>query len=190
MRTDNRSIFFPGFAFLFIAALSAAGCSKKEVAPPPVETPTPAATVVFTPTPEPTATPVPREVVSGKVTQVTQADSLIMLVGKKKVNVKVYGVVLPKKNAAILKSAKKFATRLVLQKKISVEVVERSKGRIVGFVTVSSGTNLGHELLNKGYASFKGDSLIDAAAAGIEDQAKAAKVGLWADPKKKKKGKR
>ncbi len=174
----------------------ASGCSKKEentAAPPsltPVATPenvTPAAPagtpqVVATIAP----TPTPPEILSGKVTRVIRADTLTIQEGTKKVEVKLYGIDLPSKKPAILKKAKLYITKLVLKKEVSVEVREKSDSRIIGTVTLASGTNLSHELLKRGYASLDPNTESDETSTQLQDQAKTAKKGLWAAPAKKK----
>ncbi|MFH1017464.1 MAG: thermonuclease family protein [Pseudomonadota bacterium] len=174
----------------------AGGCSKKEenaAAPPsltPVATPenvTPAApegTPLSAATVAPT--PIPPEILSGKVIQVVRADTLKVQEGTRKVTVKLYGIDLPSKKAAILKKAKAYITKLVLKKTVSVEVREKADSRITGIVTLASGTNLSHELLKRGYASLDSNAVTEDAETQLQDQAKAAKKGMWAAPAKKK----
>ena len=199
-RNRVRSLPLPSVAIgaFLLLAVAGGGCSKKEegkeLAPPPTATPEgagqaqPATTPVEVATAAPT--PIPAEVLSGKVVQVVRADTLKVQEGKKSIEVKLYGILLPGKKAAILKQAKAYVAKLVLKKKISVEVKEKSRSRIIGIVTLASGTNLNHELVRRGYVSLSPTGESDEAAVQLQEQAKAAKKGLWAEPKKKHRVKR
>jgi endonuclease YncB( thermonuclease family) len=164
--------------------VSGIGCSKKEEAPPvPTPVPEAAATPLEVATAAPT--PIPTETISGKVIQVVGVSALKVQEGKKKIDVRLYGIVSPGKKSPVLAKAKAYVAKVTLKKKISVEVTEKSGSRIIGVVTLASGANLNHELLKKGYASLDPNVTGDDMAAQLQDEAKTAKRGIWAAPKKK-----
>ncbi|HLG20686.1 MAG TPA: thermonuclease family protein [Bdellovibrionota bacterium] len=171
-------------------ALFTLGCSRTEKTPGgqgAAETP---AAVSAEGVPEKGTTTSPQEIFTGesaKVLKVVQADTLKISMGKKKYDVKLYGVVLPGKKPAVMAKAKKFAADLVLGKEVLVDAKGKDrKGRIFAMVSLPPGPNLNHELVREGYAQWNQKHAKDIYAKDLQDQAKMAKKGMWAEPKKKR----
>ena len=176
-----------GAAVLLVLGVSPLGCSKKEKE---AGAPAPASTQAGQPAqPQAASTPVPREIFSGreaKVVKVIQANTLQILQGKKKFDVKLYGVVLRTDKPAINAKAKKFVSDLLLGKQVLVDLKKRDRsGRLIAMVSLPPGPNANHELVREGYASWDQKTARDQYSLELEEQAKAARKGIWAEPVKK-----
>lgn len=66
---------------------------------------------------------------------------------------------------------------------VSATLLGRDRyGRTLGAVILSDGRNLNHEILKAGYAWWFRKYSKDASLGDLEDEARQAKRGLWADP--------
>ncbi len=121
--------------------------------------------------------------ISGKVVRVSDGDSIhIQTRSGKKYEVRLYGVDSPEMGQAFGRSARKYTSRLVNKKKVSVTVYDIDQyGRTVGVVT-SAGTNVNEYLVASGLAWQYGRYCHVSFCSQwkrLEQQARAQKKGLW-----------
>lgn len=121
---------------------------------------------------------------TGKVVAVTDGDTIKVLQDGNQKKVRLYGVDTPEKKQAFGQKAKDFTASLVAGKMVAVEPVDQDRyGRTVGLVTVD-GLSLNEELVKKGFAWVYRQYCKRGECSEwlvFESQAKAAKIGLWAD---------
>ncbi len=122
---------------------------------------------------------------TGQVVAVTDGDTIKVLQDGRETKIRLYGVDTPEKKQAFGQKAKDFTASLVAGKMVDVEPVDQDRyGRTVGLVTVS-GRNLNEELVKNGFAwVYRQYCRRGECSAWIkeESQARAARIGLWADP--------
>lgn len=122
---------------------------------------------------------------TGQVVAVTDGDTIKVLQDGRETKIRLYGVDTPEKKQAFGQKAKDFTASLVAGKIVEVEPVDQDRyGRTVGLVTVV-GRSLNKELVKNGFAWVyrqycrRGEC---SAWLAEESQARAARIGLWADP--------
>lgn len=122
---------------------------------------------------------------TGQVVSVTDGDTIKILRDGRETKIRLYGVDTPEKKQAFGQKAKDFTASLVAGKMVEVESVDQDRyGRTVGIVTVA-GKILNEELVKNGFAWVyrqycrRGECQ---AWTMEESQARAARIGLWADP--------
>jgi len=122
---------------------------------------------------------------TGQVVAVTDGDTIKVLQDGRETKVRLYGVDTPEKKQAFGQKAKGFTASLVAGRMVDVEPVDQDRyGRTVGLVTVA-GQSLNEELVKNGFAWVyqqycrRGEC---SAWTKEELQARAARLGLWADP--------
>jgi endonuclease YncB( thermonuclease family) len=121
---------------------------------------------------------------TGKVVGVIDGDTLdVLRDGSNSVRVRLSGIDCPEKKQAFGQRAKQFTSKLSFGKMVTVkENGSGGWGRTLGEVMLPDGRSLNHELVRAGWAWwYKQYAPKDAALAALEEQARAAKVGLWAD---------
>lgn len=122
---------------------------------------------------------------TGKVVGVSDGDTIKVLRAGQQVKIRLYGVDTPEKKQAFGQAAKRFTAGLVAGKEVAVEPIDIDRyGRTVGLVTVD-GVSLNRELIRGGFAWYYGQYCKKSFCAdwqGLEAQARAAGVGLWAEP--------
>lgn len=118
----------------------------------------------------------------GEVVGVSDGDTISVMQDGKAVKVRLSGIDCPEKKQAFGQKAKEFTSAQVMGK--IVTVVEGGKdryGRMIGTILLADGTNVNHAIVSAGlawhYTKYSKDETLGAA----EAQAKAAKLGLWAD---------
>jgi endonuclease YncB( thermonuclease family) len=118
----------------------------------------------------------------GRVSGVTDGDTLSVLQDGKSVKIRLYGIDCPEKHQAYGHGAHEFTSVFAFGKEVEVRPVDRDRyGRLVAWVYVGHRC-LNEELLQAGFAwHFKRYSR-DRHLAEIEMQARAARIGLWRDP--------
>jgi len=127
------------------------------------------------------------EVWSGKVVAVADGDTITVLRDKTEVKIRLHGVDAPEKAQPFGEKAKQHTSGLVFGKEVRVEVVTRDKyGRTVARVLYrpvrGAESCLNEELVKAGLAWwYRQYSLKDKKLAQLEEEAKKAKRGLWAD---------
>lgn len=125
----------------------------------------------------------PSAPLSGPVVGISDGDTLTVLVDQSPVKVRLWGIDTPEKTQAYGAKAKLALSEMAFGKQAVVEVRDIDRyGRSVGWVTVA-GKPINLALVQLGmawwYQKFapRADDLRDA-----EAKARAAKLGLWADP--------
>jgi endonuclease YncB( thermonuclease family) len=122
---------------------------------------------------------------TGKVVGVADGDTITVLRDKTPVKIRLHGVDAPEKAQPFGEKAKQLTSSLVFGKDVRVEVVTRDKyGRTVGRVyVVNPPACLEEELVKAGLAWwYRQYSAKDKKLAQLEEEARKAKRGLWADP--------
>ncbi len=120
---------------------------------------------------------------TGKVVGVSDGDTItVMRLGRGE-KVRLYGIDCPEKGQAFGNRAKQFTSEMVFGKEVLVKTHGCDRyGRILGDVFLPDGQSLNQELVRAGYAWWFRRYSNDVTLARLEEEARAAKVGLWADP--------
>jgi endonuclease YncB( thermonuclease family) len=128
--------------------------------------------------------PLAAEDFSGKVLRVLDGDTIEVMRDGKPEKVWLHGVDCPEAHQAYGKKAKQFTAELVLEKDVTVKVVEKdANGRVLGEVALPDGRSLNRELVRQGLAWWyeeyaKDDRVLE----DLEFAARTQKRGLWIDP--------
>ncbi len=97
--------------------------------------------------------------------------------------IRLHGIDCPEKRQAFGKRAKQLTSNLVFGKTVTVQVMDRDRyGRTVGVVLLSDGRSLNHELVRAGLAWMYRRYTNDQSLSDLEEEARVAGRGLWADP--------
>ena len=122
---------------------------------------------------------------AGKVVAVTDGDTVKVLYQGKAHKVRLAGIDAPERKQAFGKRAKEYASTLAAGKTVKVTWTEKDRyGRIVGVVILPDGSNLNNEMVKAGLAWwYRQYAPKDRTLERLENEAKAARRGLWADPK-------
>lgn len=131
----------------------------------------------------PTA-PLPDGAMGGKVVAVKDGDTFEVLMDGKAQVVRLAHVDCPELGQAYGRAAKRFASDLCFGEMVLVqETDDRDRwGRMIAVVYLLDSTEVNRELVRAGYAwHFKRYSK-DEGYARLEEEARTAKRGLWADP--------
>jgi endonuclease YncB( thermonuclease family) len=92
------------------------------------------------------------------------------------------GIDCPEKGQAFDKKAKQFTSGLVYGKEVTIHVLSKDRhGRIVADVVLPDGTNVSRELVKAGLAWWYRQYSKDGSLGALEEEARHAKRGLWAD---------
>lgn len=120
---------------------------------------------------------------TGKVVGVSDGDTItVMRLGRGE-KVRLYGIDCPEKGQAFGNRAKQFTSDMVFGKEVLVKTHGYDKyGRILGDVFTTDGKSLNQELVRAGFAWWFRKYSNDANLERLEEEARAQKVGLWADP--------
>lgn len=118
----------------------------------------------------------------GRVVGVTDGDTVKVLVDRREVKVRVWGIDCPEGGQAFGKAAKKRCSDLVFGKPVDLETKDVDRyGRTVAKVS-AGGVDLGAELIRSGLAWWYERYAPNESLYGrLEREARAAKRGLWAD---------
>ncbi len=120
---------------------------------------------------------------TGRVVGVSDGDTITVLHNGKGERIRLHGIDSPEKRQAFGNRAKQFTSKLVFGKTISVEFVDRDRyGRTVGVVLLPDGRSLNHELVRAGLAWMYRRYTNDQSLSDLEEEARVARRGLWADP--------
>lgn len=119
---------------------------------------------------------------SGKVVGVADGDTVTVLHGQTPVKIRLHGIDAPEKAQPFGEKAKQLTSSLVFGKEVRVEVVTKDRyGRTVARVHVDARC-LNEELLKAGLAWwYRQYSPRDKKLAALEDEARKARRGLWAE---------
>ena len=118
---------------------------------------------------------------SGRVVGVLDGDSLLVVDGRRQVDVRLLGVDAPEGGQAYGSVCKRTLSNLVFGKTVAVQVVDIDRyKRSVSRVTVD-GRDAGLEMIRAGCAWHYRQYLDDAGYAAAEQEARRARRGLWQD---------
>lgn len=124
----------------------------------------------------------PAAVLTGQVVRVVDGDTFVVQLVSGPLRVRLYAVDAPEKSQPYGKEAAAALTRLVADKQVAIEPFEQDRyERMLGIVYVG-GTNVNSRLVSQGdawaYRRYMRKS--DAKLCSLEDQARRAGRGLWA----------
>lgn len=120
---------------------------------------------------------------SGSVISVLDGDTLEVLHNHHPERIRLSGIDCPEKGQAFGKKAKQAASDLTFGKEVTLQTHGKDKyGRTLADVLLPDGTNVNHTLVKDGmcwwYRKYApGDAVLE----GSEKEARAEKIGLWAD---------
>jgi micrococcal nuclease len=119
----------------------------------------------------------------GKVVSIQDGDTITILKDREQIRIRLFGIDCPEKKQAYGDIAKRFTSSLVFGKTVFVKYTGKDRyGRVLGTVFTKSGTNLNKELLKAGLAWHYKKYDDNPELARLENQARKARAGLWADP--------
>lgn len=115
---------------------------------------------------------------------VTDGDTISVMHNGRGEKIRLNGIACPEKGQAFGKKAKQFTSELAFGREVTVRAFTLDKyGRTTGDVILSDGKNLNHELVGAGMCwwyrmNAPGDRVLE----GLEQDARKAQRGLWANP--------
>jgi endonuclease YncB( thermonuclease family) len=119
---------------------------------------------------------------TGRVVAVTDGDTLKVLHGRRVEVVRLQGIDAPERRQAHGTRARQFAAGLAHGRPVTVLDRGRDRnGRLLAEVVLPDGRSLNQELVRAGYAWWFRRYSADVRLARLEDDARAARRGLWAD---------
>ncbi len=119
---------------------------------------------------------------TGRVVGVSDGDTITVLHNGKGERIRLHGIDCPEKRQAFGNRAKQFTSNLVFAKTVTVQVMDRDRyGRTVGVVLLPDGRSLNHELVSAGLAWMYRRYTNDQSLSDLEEEARVARRGLWAD---------
>ncbi len=120
---------------------------------------------------------------TGRVVGISDGDTITVMHNGKGERIRLHGIDCPEKRQAFGNRAKQFTSNLVFAKTVTVQVVDRDRyGRTVGVVLLPDGRSLNHELVKAGFAWMYRRYTNDQSLSDLEEEARVAGRGLWADP--------
>jgi endonuclease YncB( thermonuclease family) len=120
---------------------------------------------------------------SGQVVGVLDGDTIEVLHDQKPERIRLYGIDCPEKWQAFGQKAKQATSTLVFGKEVSIETHGRDKHRRTLGTVVQNGMNVNQELVKEGWCWWFSKYVPkDTVLKRLEQEAKEAKKGLWADP--------
>jgi micrococcal nuclease len=128
--------------------------------------------------------PVFAEDFSGRVVRVIDGDSIEVMHEGRAEQVRLSGIDCPEMGQPFGKRAKQFTSQLAFGKEVAVKVAGYDRyDRTLGEITLSDGKSLNRELVRAGYAWwYRRYAPTDKVLEKLENEAREAKRGLWADP--------
>lgn len=122
---------------------------------------------------------------SGRVVAVGDGDTIEVLRGRAAARVRLHAVDCPELGQAFGQRARRRTAELVMGREVRVQVVERDRfGRLVAEVFLPGGESLNRKLVAEGLAWWYRDyAPRDVELRLLEEKARDARRGLWADPK-------
>jgi endonuclease YncB( thermonuclease family) len=130
------------------------------------------------------AVPAWAETLTGRVVAIADGDTLTLLTpGRRQVKIRLHGIDTPESRQPWGTRARQALSDLAFQKPARVEVQDTDRyGRTVGRVYVGA-VDINAELVRRGMAWVYTRYNRDAALPALEADARAARRGLWADPR-------
>lgn len=118
----------------------------------------------------------------GQVVAVLDGDTIEVMEQGKAVRIRLYGVDAPEKSQPYGMQAKKFTSEQCFGKTVTLKVKDRDRyGRTVSEVILPDGRSLNRELVRNGYAWWYRQYSRDPSLGELEEEARRAHRGLWAD---------
>lgn len=128
------------------------------------------------------AGPAAAEEFTGRVVGVTDGDTIKVLHANHSETVRLLGVDAPEKRQAYGDRARRFTSDLAFDRTVIVHATGRDRyGRLLGEVVLPDGRSLNQELVRAGYAWWFRKYSRDVQLARLEEDARQARRGLWAD---------
>ncbi len=119
---------------------------------------------------------------SGRVVKVSDGDTIQVMHEGKAEKVRLAGIDCPESKQPFGQAAKRFVLDIAAQKTVTVLVETTDRyGRTVGEVILPDGRNLNQELVRVGYAWWYRKYSSDSTLGELEEEARAARIGLWVD---------
>ncbi|WP_373649027.1 thermonuclease family protein [Schlesneria sp. DSM 10557] len=126
------------------------------------------------------ANPTPTEL-SGKVVKITDGDTCVVLVGQQQVKVRLASIDAPESRQPWGTRSRERLGELVHEKEVVVSVAGKDRyGRVLGTLIVD-GRNVNEILVSEGFAWHYVAYSKSARLTRLEQEAREAKRGLWAD---------
>ena len=120
---------------------------------------------------------------TGRVVGVTDGDTITVLHDTHPAIIRLVGIDAPEKGQAYGQQAKQFAASLAFGQTVTVRVSGHDRyARLLGEVILSDGRSLNQELVRAGFAWWFRRYSRDLTLAHLEQEAREARRGLWADP--------
>lgn len=118
---------------------------------------------------------------TGEVVRVTDGDTFHLQLEETVVKIRLHGVDTPELDQPFGETARDFAARLILGRKVGVQIRDIDRyGRIVGTVILPDGRVLNHELTAAGLAWwYRRYASEDTVLRDLEQEARTAERGLW-----------
>jgi endonuclease YncB( thermonuclease family) len=120
----------------------------------------------------------------GQVVGVLDGDTIDVLHNGRAERIRLSGIDCPEKKQAYGQKAKQATSALVFGKEVTIQTHGKDKyGRTLADVLLPDGTNVNHEMVKEGWCWWyrkyaTGDTTLER----LENDARAATRGLWADP--------
>jgi endonuclease YncB( thermonuclease family) len=119
---------------------------------------------------------------TGKVVKVIDGDTFDLLIEKKTIRVRMFGIDSPERGQSYNVKAKEFTASVIAGKEINVSIHNKDRyGRFVCEVFLPDGTYVNAEIVKAGYAWHFVRYSNDPQLAKAEDEARNDKRGLWQD---------
>jgi endonuclease YncB( thermonuclease family) len=120
---------------------------------------------------------------SVKVVGITDGDTFKGLtIDNQQVKCRIYGIDAPEKKQAFGQKSKQYLSDLIFGKTVKIKVQGKNFDRAIVRVYTADGKDISAEMLRAGMAwHFKKYSSDDTEYSEFENQARNAKIGLWAD---------
>ncbi|MCW3128045.1 MAG: thermonuclease family protein [Bacteroidetes bacterium] len=117
----------------------------------------------------------------GRCVGVKDGDTIVVVIDGVQTTIRLAEVDCPEKRQAFGQRAKQFTSDLCFGRQVSVEAKNKDRyGRTVGIVYIDDNTVLNKELVKAGFAWRYVQYSEDAEYGTLENEARAAKKGLWA----------
>lgn len=126
--------------------------------------------------------------VTGRIVGVTDGDTVkILTADKHEIKVRLYGIDSPESAQDFGQAAKKKTSEIAFGKEASVEIIDSDRyGREVGIVRTGEGSSVNEQLVAAGlawrYPQYCKLEPLCTDLGRLEQEARTAKRGLWADP--------
>jgi endonuclease YncB( thermonuclease family) len=118
-----------------------------------------------------------------KVVGVADGDTIRVLRDRELIKIRLHGIDCPEKGQALGNRARQFTSGLAFGKNVGIQVKDRDRyGRTVAVVVLPDGRSLNAELVRAGLAWHYRRYSRNRELQRLEDEAREAKRGLWADP--------